>query len=86
MQKLIPARWPSFCAETGKRIPKGEIMLYDYAAKKCYKGSVNPATGEPFSKKYAEAAAKAEQGIEAESLRAYVQAQEDAFCDNRYRP
>lgn len=61
-------------------------MLYDYETKKCYKGSNNPATGKPFSKKYMEAEERQEKEREAESLKGYIQAQEDAFFErqNRY--
>lgn len=86
MEKIIMARWPSKCAETGVRIPKGEMMLYDYTTKKCYKGSCNPTTGKPFSNRYDQASEKAEQEREADNVRAYVEAQENAFCDNRYNP
>lgn len=34
--KKITAKFNSTCAETGKRIGKGEGMLYDYSSKKCY--------------------------------------------------
>lgn len=59
-------------------------MLYDYATKKCYKGSCNPATGKPFSRKYAEAMETQEQNREAESLKGYIEAQEEAFLKNQF--
>ena len=34
--KKITAKFKSNCAETGRQIKKGEIMLYDYSARKCY--------------------------------------------------
>lgn len=34
--KFITAKFNSRCAETGKAIKKGDSMLYDYSARKCY--------------------------------------------------
>ena len=34
--KLINAKFNSKCSETGRNIKKGDFMLYDYSAKKCY--------------------------------------------------
>ncbi len=33
---VLTAKWASVCHETGKAIPKGELMVYDYDTKKCY--------------------------------------------------
>lgn len=67
--KQITAKFPSKCAETGKRIVKGELMYYSYSTKQCYSLDSN----------------KAKETIktnEDESLTNYIQANEDAFYDS----
>ena len=64
--KIIQARFNSKCAESGVRIMKGEDMLYDYTAKKCYsKGS------ESFKSHK-----------EGQNTADMVQANEEAYFDN----
>lgn len=41
--KTITAKFNSVCAETGKKIKKGESMVYDYTSKKCYHSTSNVA-------------------------------------------
>ncbi len=36
MKAVITAKFNSKCAETGRPIPKGDPMVYDYSTKKCY--------------------------------------------------
>ena len=69
-QKIINARFNSKCAATGKKILKGEEMLYDYSTKKCY----SMATQEAISHKNGTA--------EADNMSGYIQAQEEAYFDN----
>ena len=33
---VLTAKWASVCHETGRPIPKGDPMVYDYDTKKCY--------------------------------------------------
>lgn len=73
--KKITARFKSRCAETGKPIKKGDEMVYDYTAKKCYCMSSETA------KKFNEPLSADKQ--ERRSTSAYIQAQEDAYWDNQ---
>lgn len=73
--KKINAKFNSKCAETGKKILKGEEMYYDYGAKKCYCLASDRAKLE---------AANAGTESAANNDSSYVQAQEDAYLDNRY--
>jgi len=72
--KKITAKFASTCTETGARIKKGDSMIYDYSARKCY--SMQSPTAQKFD---------SEEANEARSTAAYVNAQEEAYCDNRYR-
>lgn len=65
---LITAKFKSVCAETGRTIKKGEEIVYDYSAKKCY--SFYSQVYHNFKKPDFGQAAK------------LVQANEDAFYDN----
>lgn len=67
--KKITAKFNSKCAETGKPIKKGDVMYYDYAAKKCYTMD---------SKK----AKDWEADQETRDIQSFIQAQEDAYWDN----
>lgn len=69
-QKIINARFNSKCAATGKRILKGEQMLYDYSTKKCY----CMTTQEAISHQNGTA--------EGDNMAAYIQGQEEAYFDN----
>lgn len=64
--KKITAKFNSTCAETSKRIAKGENMLYDYASKKCYSTASNAFNNH---------------GIDT-NTRDMIQANEDAYFDN----
>jgi len=66
--KKITAKFASDCAETGKRILRGEVMYYDYLTRQCYCMA---------SKK-----AKAIEDKECTDTANYIQAQEDAYFDN----
>ncbi len=60
------AKFNSVCAETGKKIRKGDSMLYDKTTRKCYTTDSNAAKNES----------------ERQSLMSYVDAQENAYFDN----
>lgn len=64
--KKITAKFTSTCAETGKRISKGEEMIYNYSTKKCYCRSSNVF---------------ANFGVDT-NTRDMVQANEDSYFDN----
>lgn len=70
--KKIFARYNSTCAETGVKIPKHTEMFYDFGTKKCY--SMQSETAKEQQR----------DNNEAESTRLYIEAQENAYCDNRY--
>lgn len=73
--KKIFAKFKSTCAETGKAIERGDQMYYDYGTRKCYS----------LQSTVAQAAEKANNDRqEARNVSAYVNAQEEAYCDNRY--
>lgn len=76
MKKIITARFRSACAETGAKIAKGENMLYDYSAKKCY------CAGAVAFKNFV---ASEEADREARAVAGYIQAQEDACFENQWR-
>jgi hypothetical protein len=63
--KQINAKFKSKCFETGKVINKGELMLYDYDTRKCY----------------SMASKKAEENNEAENIKSYCNAQENAYFE-----
>ena len=67
--KKIFAKFPSYCAETGKRLKKGDPIYYNYATKKAYHPS-------------ADAVGVWESQQEARSLAACIEAQENAYFDN----
>ena len=64
--KKITAKFNSTCAETGRRINKGEEMLYDYSSKKCYSKLSNTFN---------------DYGVDV-NTRDMIQANEDAYFDN----
>jgi hypothetical protein len=66
--KKIQARFNSQCAETGKRIKKGDTMYYDYSAKKCYCLESNKA--------------KQQDTPANPDLAGFIQAEQDAYFDN----
>jgi len=70
--KKITAKFNSKCAETGVNIRKGQEMIYDYSAKKCYSLNSNTAL------KYGQALDLSYSNSDA----SYVAAQEDAYFDN----
>lgn len=74
--KKITARFKSNCAETGIVIKKGEQMYYNYSTRKCYAMTSQTAKDQEL---------KDEEDYEAAGIRGYVEAQENAYCDNRYR-
>ena len=80
-EKIIVAKWATKCAETGLAIPKGEPMLFDFAAKKSYKGSHNTITNLPFSKRFAIAKQKEEEERENTAIAGYIEAQEQVMYD-----
>ena len=45
--KQTTAKFNSWCAATGRRIEKGELMVYDKANKKCYIPGNEPASHDP---------------------------------------
>jgi len=63
--KKINAKFKSNCHETGKVISKGEVMLYNYDTRKCY----------------CMTSKKAENYHEAESIKGYCDAQENAYFE-----
>ena len=65
--RLIKAKFNSVCAETGVKLPKGINMYYDYSTRKCYSLDSQAAN---------------KVNSEADSTRAYVEAQESAYWDN----
>ncbi len=66
--KKIFAKFTSTCAETGKRLKKGDSIFYDYTTRKAY----HPE---------ADAVKVWESKQEAESVSAYIDAQESAYFD-----
>ncbi len=66
--KKILAKFTSSCAETGKRLKKGDPIFYDYTSRKAYHPD-------------ADAVKVWESKQEAESTRAYIDAQESAYLD-----
>lgn len=64
--KQMSAKFNSKCAETGKALRKGDVIYYDPSTKKAYHPSAKAVT---------------EIDREAENIKAYVQAQEDAYFD-----
>ncbi len=68
--KKITAKFASDCAETGKRILRGETMYYNYKTRQCYCMASNKA--------------KEIEGIDKECIDTanYIQAQENAYFDN----
>ena len=66
--KKIFAKFTSKCAETGRTLKKGEPIFYDYSSRKAY----HPE---------ADAVKVWESKQEAESTRAYIDAQESAYFD-----
>jgi hypothetical protein len=70
--KKIYAKFKSKCAETGEVIAKGQEMIYDYKAKKCY--SLNSQT----AFKYGQALDLSYSNDDA----SLVAAQEDAYWNN----
>lgn len=71
--KQITARFNSVCAEIGKKLKRGDLIIYDYSTRKAYHLEAP------------EARQRYQQASEAESVRSYVRAQEEAYFDNRYR-
>lgn len=71
--KIIQTRFKSKCAETGEPIPKGVNVLYDSSTKKVY--SLGTKKYDEFTK----------QADDADAVNGYIEAQENAYCDNRYR-
>ena len=71
--KKIFARYKSICNETGAVIPKYTEMYYDFANRKCY------AMHSETAKEQMDA-----EENDADNTRAYIEAQENAYCDNRY--
>lgn len=67
--KKILAKFPSTCPETGIKIRKGDPIYYDYINKKAY----HPT---------ADAVKIWESKQEAENVRQYINAQEDAYYFN----
>jgi len=76
MTKQIFAKFNSKCSETGKRIKKGEPMIYDYEKRLCYSMDSNKA------KTYQQEQVKEQ---ETKSTADMVAAQENAYFDNFYR-
>ena len=66
--KKIFAKFTSTCAETGRRLKKGDSIFYDYTTRKAY----HPE---------ADAVKVWESKQEAESVSAYIDAQESAYFD-----
>jgi len=73
--KKIFARFKSKCADSGKRINKGDEMYYNYSTKKCY--SLDSETAIKFEIKEA-------QEQEWKDTASYIDAQEQAYCNNLY--
>lgn len=73
--KKIFAKFKSKCTDTGAAIKKGEQMYYDYNTKKCY------CMTSPTAKKQE---TTDENEHDAQGIKTYVEAQENAYCDNRY--
>lgn len=67
--KKIFAKFPSHCADTGRRIFKGEAVYYDPTLKRVFSQNCDMA------RMY-------ESQQEARNTRAYVEAQENAYFDN----
>lgn len=64
--KLIHAKFNSKCAETGRIIKQGDVILYDYSTKKCY--CEHSQTFVDYNKE--------------DSAAGMIQANEDAYFDN----
>lgn len=69
MNKFMKSKFKGTCNETGKRIAKGEPILYDTVSRNVYCEK---------SERY-----KSER--EREQTTSYVQAQEDVYWDNLHR-
>lgn len=69
MKKII-AKFNSRCHETGKALKKNEWIIYDYSTRKAYHVEAPEAL-----KRY-------ERESERESVRNYIDAQENAYFDN----
>lgn len=67
--KKITAKFNSKCAETGKPLKRGTDIYFDYNTRKAYHIE-------------SEAVQKYLNNIEADSIRAYIDAQESAYFDN----
>ena len=67
--KKITAKFNSNCAELGTKIKKGEQMIYDYSARKCY--SMNSETAKNFE-------IKNQEEHESRAVADYIDAQERA--------
>ncbi len=70
--KKIYAKFKSKCTETGTFIKKGEEMYYNYDTKKAY--SMESEKVKEYEKNEKEC----------NDTRDYIEAQENAYCDNRY--
>lgn len=67
--KQITAKFASNCAETGKRLKKGDVIYYDQATKKAY---------HPSAKILLDLNREEENTSDGDS----IQAEQDAFFDN----
>lgn len=66
--KQITAKFNSVCAETNRKLSKGTVIYYDYSTRKAY---------HPESEK----ASKYLNNVEADNIRDYIEAQENAYFD-----
>jgi hypothetical protein len=67
--KVIFAKFPSHCADTGRRIIRGEAVYYDPAGKRVF------CPRSDMARMY-------DSQQEARQVRAYIEAQENAYFDN----
>ena len=70
--KVIFAKFPSHCADTGRRIIRGEAVYYDPAGKRVF------CPRSDMARMY-------ESQQDERSTRAYIEAQENAYFDNYAR-
>ena len=67
--RTLTAKFNSICAETGEKLKKGDLIIYDPTTKKAY--SINSSK-----------AKQAQEEAESKSVNDYIQAQEDAFFNH----
>lgn len=66
--KQITAKFNSVCSETNRKLVKGSAIYYDYSTRKAY---------HPESEKVS----KYLNNVESDSIKAYIEAQENAYFD-----